>query len=315
MTSIPSVERRGLSAAEVWARTKGHARQAWREQRLAVLGAVVSLFVLGLAVIGPLFAPYPPNAPSGQLLVAPSPEHIMGTDQFGRDVFSRWLYGGRTSLFVAITAIGGALIVGGLAGLVAGYKNATFLDSTVMRITESILAFPVIVLIVGVAGTIGPTGISLGPIDLTSTGVLIVLLGIAFLPPFVRLARAAALSEMQETYIVAARALGSPGRRIVFRDLLPNILPPLVIQASFSLALAIGAEATISFLGFGIQPPQSSWGNLLTGGQEYILGGNWWLVAFPSAIIIVAVFAFNLLGDGLRDLLDPKQRSKVGPAT
>jgi peptide/nickel transport system permease protein len=184
-----------------------------------------------------------------------------------------------------------------------------------MRITESILAFPVIVLIVGVAGTIGPTGISLGPIDLTSTGVLIVLLGIAFLPPFVRLARAAALSEMQETYIVAARALGSPGRRIVFRDLLPNILPPLVIQASFSLALAIGAEATISFLGFGIQPPQSSWGNLLTGGQEYILGGNWWLVAFPSAIIIVAVFAFNLLGDGLRDLLDPKQRSKVGPAT
>jgi peptide/nickel transport system permease protein len=299
----------------VWARARVATGQAWREQRLAFVGAVLSVAIVALAVFGPFFAPYGPNAPSADLLAPPSGAHLMGTDQFGRDVFSRWLYGGRTSLFVAITAIGGALIIGGFAGLIAGYRNGSGLDSVIMRVNESILAFPVIVLIIGIAGTIGPTGISIGPVHFSSTWVLIFLLGIAFLPPFVRLARAAALAEMQETYVSAARALGSPGRRIVLRDLLPNILASLVIQASFSLALAIGAEATISYLGFGIQPPQSSWGNLVTGGQQYILEGDWWLVAFPSAIIVVAVFAFNLLGDGLRDLLDPKQRSKVGPAT
>lgn len=304
-----------LERPSAWTRARTTAGRAWREQRLAAVGAVLSVAVLALGIFGPLVAPYPPNAPSSDLLASPSGAHLMGTDQFGRDVFSRWLYGGRTSLFVAIVAIGGALVIGGFAGLIAGYKNGSTLDSVIMRINESILAFPVIVLIVGIAGTIGPTGITVGPIHFSSTWVLIALLGIAFLPPFVRLARAAALAEMQETYISAARALGSPGRRIVMRDLLPNILASLVIQASFSLALAIGAEATISYLGFGIQPPESSWGNLLTGGQQYILEGDWWLVAFPSAIIVVAVFAFNLLGDGLRDLLDPKQRSKVGPAT
>ena len=286
--------------------------RAWRHHRLLVIGGVMTAMVLLLVVIGPIFAPYDPNAlASGLPLQAPSGSHLMGTDQFGRDIFSRWLYGGRVSLEVAAGAVALSMIVGGALGLLAGYWRGWF-DAIVARVTEAILSIPFIVLVVATTGIIGPAGFSVAGIHVAGVLILIMLLGLAFLPLFIRLARASALAEMDEDYILAARALGLRTPRIVTRNLLPNVLPALVIQAAFTLAVAIGAEAIVSFLGFGIQPPQSSWGTMLNGARNFLVEGDWWLLAFPAAVIVFAVFSFNVLGDGLRDLLDPRHRARVG---
>jgi peptide/nickel transport system permease protein len=285
----------------------------WRDERLGVVGIGLILILLALVIVGPFFEPYDPNALGEQFLSPPSGSHLMGTDQFGRDVLSRWLDAGRASLIVAVGSIGGALVFGTLAGLVAGYRSGS-VDTIIGRIVDAILSVPTVVLVIALAGVVGVNGIKAGPVRISGEGILILILGIAFLPTFTRIARANALAEMQEDYVAAARANGAGAYRIMFSNLLPNVAPALVIQASFSLALAISAEATISFLGFGIQPPQSSWGNLLNASRDYLLQGKWWLLVFPAAIIVLAVFAFNILGDALRDLLDPHHRSRaVGP--
>jgi peptide/nickel transport system permease protein len=290
---------------------RGTVARLWKDERLAVVGTILVVLIVALSVIGPVFAPYDPNALGADLpLAPPSGAHPMGTDQFGRDVLSRWLYAGRASLLVAIGSVGLSFAIGGFAGLVAGYRGRAT-DAVISRTVDAILSIPTIVLVIAIAGVVGSQGIPIGPLPITGAGILILILAIAFVPVFTRIARASALAEMQEDYVSAARALGARGPRILFGNLLPNVLPTLVIQASFSLALAIGAEATISFLGFGIRPPESSWGNLLNGSRDYLLQGKWWLLAFPAAIIVVAVFAFNMIGDGLRDILDPRQRSRM----
>jgi peptide/nickel transport system permease protein len=214
------------------------------------------------------------------------------------------------SLEVAGGSVALSTVVGGAAGLLAGYRRGWF-DGVVARLTEAILSIPFIVLVVATTGVVGPAGFTVAGVRIAGASILVMLLGLAFLPLFVRLARASALAEMEEDYVMAARALGMGTPRIVLRNLLPNVLPALVIQAAFTLAVAIGAEAIVSFLGFGIQPPQASWGTMLNGARNYVIEGDWWLLAFPAAIIVFAVFSFNVLGDGLRDLLDPRHRSSV----
>jgi ABC-type dipeptide/oligopeptide/nickel transport system permease subunit len=233
----------------------------------------------------------------------------MGTDQFGRDVLSRWLYAARPSLVVALSSVVVASVLGSLLGLIAGYKHGGLIDAITMRMVDAIISLPLIVLVIALAGTLGTRGIQVGSLQLPSYVTLVLVLSITFVPPFARISKAGALAEMQEDYVSAARVLGAGMPRLLFLHLLPNVLPPLVIQASFSVALAISVEATVSFLGFGIQPPEPSWGNMLTGSRDYILGGKWWLIFFPATVIVLAVFAFNLLGDGLRDWLDPRQTS------
>jgi ABC-type dipeptide/oligopeptide/nickel transport system permease subunit len=286
------------------------ARRIWHRNRLLVVGGTMTIMVVLLVLIGPLFAPYGPNDLGGMSLSPPSSAHLMGTDQFGRDVFSRWLYGGRVSLEVAGGSVALSMVIGGAAGLLAGYWRGAF-DGVIARFADAILSIPFIVLVVATTGVVGPTGFSVAGVHIGGATILILLLGFAFLPLFIRLARASALAEMEEDYITAARALGMRTPRIVMRNLLPNVLPALVIQAAFTLAVAIGAEAIVSFLGFGIQPPESSWGTMLNGARDYLLEGAWWLLAFPAAIIVFSVFSFNVLGDGLRDLLDPRHRSRV----
>lgn len=282
----------------------------WVQERPAVIGMVLVFILVLLVIVGPYFEPYHPNALGDEFLSPPSGSHLMGTDQFGRDVLSRWLDAGRASLIVAVGSIGGALILGAVAGLVAGYRGGV-VDSIIGRVADAILSIPTVVLVLALAGVVGVQGLVVGPVKISGEGILILILGVAFVPTFTRIARANSLAEMQQDYVAAARATGAGAYRIMFVNLLPNVAPALVIQASFSLALAISAEATISFLGFGIQPPQSSWGNLLNASQEYLLQGKWWLLVFPAAIIVFAVFAFNILGDALRDLLDPQHRSRA----
>jgi len=284
--------------------------RAWRRQRLSVVGALI-VGALGLvALLGPSLAPHDPSALGPDVLAGPSFSHFMGTDQFGRDVFSRWLGAARPSLIVALSSVGGAAILGTFMGLLAGYKNGSLIDVVAMRTVDAIISVPLIVAVIAIAGTIGSRTLELGPLRVSPLVVLILVLTVTFIPAFARIARAGALAEMQEDYVSAAKVLGADNRRLLFEHLLPNVLPPLLIQGSFSIALAIGVEATVSFLGFGIQPPDASWGNLLTGSRDYILAGKWWLLAFPAAVIVLAVFAFNLLGDGLRDWLDPRQRAR-----
>jgi peptide/nickel transport system permease protein len=289
-------------------------RRYWVQQRTGMIGLFLLMFVILLVSIGPFFAPYNPNAidPNyNDLLAAPSGAHWMGTDNFGRDVFSRWLYGGRLSLIIAFCSVGIALVAGGLGGMIAGYKNRTWADSLIMRAVDTVLALPPLVFLLAFAGATGGS-VSIGPIHLSDVGILIVFIAIVFTPIFARIARASALAELQEDYISASRALGMRAPRIIFRNLLPNVLPSIVIQASFLLAAAISLEATVSFLGYGVRLPQATWGNLLNGSRDYMLQGDWWLVAFPVGIIIITVLAFNLIGDALRDVLDPRRRSRGG---
>lgn len=287
-------------------------RDRWRRNPTLWAGGCLSVLVVALALIGPFFAPYNPAALIAAPLLPPSGAHIMGTDNLGRDLFSRWLYGGRTSLTICISATALAAVIGSAIGIVAGVRSG-FLDGLSMRITDALMSIPLVVLVAAVAGIFGQDGTHIGPVPISGTLVLIGILAIASLPPFIRLARASTLGEMEEDYIRAAEAMGIGMFRMIWHDLLPNMVSPLAIQASFALSLAISVEATVSFLGFGVQPPNASWGNLLTDAQNYIFQGKWWLIVFPCAIIVIAVIAFNLCGDGLRDALDPKQRTRSLP--
>jgi ABC-type dipeptide/oligopeptide/nickel transport system permease subunit len=289
------------------------ARPAWLKNRLLLCGMCLLAVLLLIAIVGPFFAPYPPNAiDTGTPLAAPSASHLMGTDQFGRDYFSRWLSGSRVSLLIALCVVALSGIVGTSAGMVAGYCHNHWPDTLIMRIMDGLLSIPLIVLVIAITGTLGASQAKIGPVHFSGIAVLVFVLALGLVPAFTRVARATALAEMQEDYVAAARGIGAPPLRIIVHHLLPNVLTSAVIQASFSLAIAIGAEATVSFLGYGVQPPAASLGNLLNGALEYIQNGAWWLIAFPSMTILLLVLAFNLIGDGLRDVLDPRDRIRVG---
>lgn len=273
---------------------------------ISLLGVV--LFML-LALVGPLLAPYGIDALGDQRLAPPSAEHWMGTDSFGRDVFSRFLQGSRVSILVGFLAVVVALVVGSLLGMFAGMKSGKLRDSIIMRLMDVILAFPLLVLVPVITGIIGQRKISIGPIALTPEILVAIAIGFVLTPVFARIARASVLAEMREDYILAVRSFGGRTSDILLRNLLPNIAAPLVVQAAFGLAMAVSVEAAVSFLGLGVQPPGASWGTLLSDGRQYITLGAWWLVAFPSLAIALFVLVFNLLGDQLRDELDPRAKT------
>ena len=274
--------------------------------RLSALGLCGVVLLLLIAVFGPLLAPYDPAAPSAARLQAPTLQHLMGTDNLGRDVFSRFLFGTRVSLFVGLGAVSLGLVAGTLLGMVAGLRAGGVWDMLGMRGMDVVLAFPLLVLVPVLAGILQTRTIQLGPIGLNSIAVVGVAIGLVSAPVFARVARASVLAEVREDYILAARSFGAGGFELLFGNLLPNIQAPLIVQAAFSLAIAIAAEAAVSFLGLGVQPPDSSWGTMLADARRYVIAGAWWLVLFPSAGIALAVLSFNLVGDALRDALDPR---------
>ena len=273
---------------------------AWRlflRNRASVVGLVVIGVVVVCAVFGPLIAPYGANeidVPNA--LAAPSWSHLFGTDDLGRDVFSRVVLAASVSLRVAVIAVAISLTVGVILGMVAGFAGGV-LDTALMRIVDVVFSFPVLLLALAIVAILGP--------GVTSAMIAI---GVVYIPIFARVARADTLRVRQTQYVQAARATGVGTSRILARHVLPNISGPVIVQTSISLAFAILSEAALSFLGLGVQPPDPSWGRMLFDAQGFITDA-WWMGVFPGLAILLTVFAFNLVGDGVRDVLDPRQRT------
>jgi peptide/nickel transport system permease protein len=261
-------------------------------------GAAVVLVLVGLvALFDEQLAAEGPNEISVEdRLQPPSLEHPFGTDDLGRDILSRIILGASVSLRVGFTAVGIALVVGTLIGLLAGYYGR-WVDDVLMRFMDVIFAFPAVLLAIAVLAVRGP-----GP---TNTAIAI---AVVYVPIFARVTRASVLGVREEVYVRASRSVGASDARILFRHVLPNAAPPIIVQTSISLAFAVLAEAALSFLGLGTQPPNPSWGLMLAEGRGYIELA-WWIAFFPGMAIFLVVLCFNLLGDGLRDVLDPRQRT------
>jgi peptide/nickel transport system permease protein len=273
------------------------ARRALRRllaRRTAVFGLVVVVLMVLLAVLAPWIAPFDPLATSfATVRRAPDGAHWFGTDEVGRDLLSRVIWGGRASLAAGVISVTIAVGVGVPLGMLAGYVGGA-VDAVVSRVTDAMLAIPFLILAIALAAFLGP-----------SLGNAMIAIGITATPIFVRLARGQVLAVRAEDYVEAARAVGNPPARILLRHILPNILPPVIVQATLAIAAAIIAEASLSFLGLGQQPPAPSWGSMLNTAQRFLTQAPW-MAIFPGLAIFVTVLAFNLLGDGLRDALDPK---------
>ncbi|HLZ31386.1 MAG TPA: ABC transporter permease [Chloroflexota bacterium] len=275
-------------------------------QPVSMFGMAGVLLLVSIALLGPLVAPYDPAALSPERLRPPSTAHLMGTENFGRDVFSRFLFGTRVSMFVGLGAVALGLTAGTLLGMTAGLRAGRVWDTLIMRGMDVVLAFPLLVLVPVLAGILQTKTIQIGPLGLNSIALVGLAIGVVSTPVFARVARASVLAEVREDYIMAARSFGAGTGDLLFGNLWPNIQAPLIVQAAFSLAIAIAAEAAVSFLGLGVQPPDSSWGNMLADARRFVISGAWWLVVCPAAGIALAVLSFNLLGDALRDALDPR---------
>jgi peptide/nickel transport system permease protein len=261
----------------------------------ALFGGGVLLMMLLLAVGAPWIAPYDPLATSWSLVrKAPSAAHWFGTDEVGRDLLSRVIWGGRASLSAGVIAVAIAVGVGVPVGMVAGYLGG-WADALISRFTDAMLAIPFLILAIALAAFLGP-----------SLGNAMIAIGVTATPIFVRLARGQVLAARAEDYVEAARAVGNPPVRILVRHILPNILPPVMVQATLAVAAAIIAEASLSFLGLGQQPPAPSWGSMLNTAQRFLTQAPW-MAVFPGLAIFLTVLAFNLFGDALRDALDPRR--------
>jgi peptide/nickel transport system permease protein len=266
------------------------------KRRGAMVGAVVVAFFICVAVFAPLLAPYDPIATSWTAVrKAPSLAHWFGTDEIGRDVLSRVIFGARASLLAGVVSVCISLACGVPIGLLSGYVGG-FLDGLLMRITDALLACPFLILAIALAAFLGP-----------SLSNAMIAIGISAMPAFIRLTRAQVLNAKLEDYVEAARAVGNPHRRIVLRHILPNIVAPIMVQATLAIAAAIIAEASLSFLGLGQQPPAPSWGSMLNTAKNFLSQAPW-MAMWPGAAIFCVVLAFNLFGDGLRDALDPRHR-------
>jgi peptide/nickel transport system permease protein len=276
----------------------GRVAGTMRRNPLIAAGAALSLLIVALGILAPVIATHPGDAYTGahptQTLLAPSSAHWFGTDQLGRDVFSRVVYGARISPLIAFFVLLLACLVGIPLGIAAGYFGGV-IDDVVMRITDVFLAFPALLLALAFAAVLRP-----------SVGNTTLAIALTWWPWYTRLVRGQAASVSGRQYVEAARALGVPHRRILFKHVLPNSVTPLIVQVSLDVAAVILTASALSFLGLGAQDPTPDWGLMVSQGQSYFVT-QWWLVTFPGAAILLTAVAFNLLGDGLRDVLDPRR--------
>lgn len=268
-------------------------------RRNALIGSVLFVLLTILAILAPVLAPRNPNEIAISLqFLPPSSQHLFGTDNFGRDMFSRMLYGTRVSLFVGASVAGGAGIIGAAIGLLAGYYRE--LDNPLMRIMDGLMAFPAILLGIAIMGTIGPSLLN-----------VTIALTVVYIPRVARVGRGEALALAARDFVMSARSLGCSEGRILARHILPNCMALFIVQATFTFAYAILAEAALSFLGIGAPPEVPSWGIMLSEGRIHLPRAPW-LVLMPGTAIVFAVLSLNLVGDGLRDALDPRLRGVVG---
>ncbi|MEX6505192.1 ABC transporter permease [Jiella sp. M17.18] len=277
---------------------EGRGNRALRKffsNRAAIVGGLFVLVFVLWAVLAPLAAPYDPLKTSFLAIrKAPSLAHFFGTDELGRDIFSRMAYGARASLLAGVVSVAIAVVVGVPFGILAGFFGG-WTDMAVSRVADALLSIPFLILAIALAAFLGPS--------LTNAMIAI---GLSGTPIFARLARAQTLSVKAEDYVEGAQAIGLPNRWILIRYIFPNILPPLIVQATLTIATAIIAEASLSFLGLGQQPPDPSWGSMLNTAKNFMNQAPWMSI-FPGAAIFLLVLGFNLLGDGLRDALDPRE--------
>lgn len=268
-----------------------------RQQPLTLFaGGIITILIL-TAIFGPALTPYEANfIDMSNRFAPPSLAHPFGTDDFGRDILSRIMVGARVSLQVGIIAVSLSATAGTLLGVVAGYAGR-ITDEIIMRAMDILFAFPAILLAITIMAVLG-----------RGIGNAMIAIGIVYIPIFARIARGSVLVVRQEEFVEAARAVGSPNTRIVWRHILPNILSPLIVETTLSLSFAILAEAALSFFGLGTQPPDPSWGRMLSEGRAYFRQSAW-LAIFPGLAIMLTVMGFNLLGDGLRDALDPRLKN------
>ena len=280
------------------AQMSGPYREFWkrfRANRFAVAGLVVIMALFLISLSATLITPYDPDAiDAWNVLLPPSASHWFGTDELGRDVFTRVIYGARVSLKVGFVAVGIAVVIGTVIGLLAGFYGG-WVDAVLMRLVDIMLCFPTFFLILAVIAMLEP-----------SIWYIMVIIGLTGWMGVARLVRAEVLSLKSRDFVLAARVLGASDRRIIFRHILPNALSPVLVSATLGVAGAILTESALSFLGIGVQPPTPSWGNILTSGKDYIEFA-WWLSLFPGVAILVTVLSYNLVGEGIRDALDPRK--------
>src|SRR6266446_840369 len=286
----------GATEDEVVETPAARATRRLLRRKGAMLGlAIIAIFV-AIALLAPLISPYDPEQQTWSAVrKAPSAVHWFGTDDVGRDVLARVIYGARASLLAGVISVAIATLVGLPIGLISGYLGG-FIDALFSRITDAMLACPFLILAIALAAFLGP-----------SLGNAMIAIGITTTPIFVRLTRGQVMSVKVEDYVEAARAMGNPRWRIALFHILPNIMPALLVQATLSIAAAIIAEAALSFLGLGQQPPAPSWGSMLNSAQRFLLTAPW-MAIWPGLAIFLVVLSFNLVGDGLRDALDPRER-------
>lgn len=276
------------------ARRRRLLRKRFLRRPMAVAGLVVVFAFVMMAIFAPWLSPYDPSASDFNHVLAPaSAEHLLGTDQLGRDQLSRIIWGARASMQVGFLSTMLAMVVAVPIGMLAGYHRG-WLDTAIARLTDVLLSFPFLILAVGLAAILGPS-------LLNAT----LALGIAAIPAFIRIARGETLALREEDYVPAAIANGARDRTIIFRHILPNMTSTLLVQATLTIPAAIIGEAVLSFLGLGVQPPTPSWGTMLSDAQEFLAQAPR-LAVYPGIAIVLAALAFNVLGDGLRDILDPR---------
>jgi len=291
----PTEQRKTRQAEGLWL---GAVRRVWRNPIGAIGLSVVGLMIV-VAVFAPLLAPYSPyQQHAGHELERPNLHYLLGTDELGRDLLSRLIWGTRISLLVGLVSVALGLGIGMTTGLVAGFWGS-WVDSAIMRVWDAILAFPTILLGIAVAAVLGPGVVNAA-----------IAVGIISMPQFARISRASMLVEKEKDYVLAARSVGVGDLRIVFSHVLPNIMAPLLIQATLAMAFAVLLEAGLSFLGLGAQPPEPSWGSILNTSRNYIRQNPWYGV-FPGLALSILLVGLNFLADAVRDALDPRQKQLI----
>lgn len=286
-TAAPSKKRSAL--LEIWRRIK--------RSKLAVAGLVIITVLILTAVFADIIAPYSYDKQNLQeTFRSPSAKHLFGTDEFGRDIFSRVVHGSRISLQVGFIAVGISLVTGGILGALAGYYDGK-VDQVIMRAMDILLSIPGILLAISIVAALGPGLVN-----------LMIAVGISSIPQYASIVQASVLSIRGQEFVEAAKAVGSSDFRIIFKHIIPNVLAPLIVQSTLGIATAILTAAGLSFIGLGIQPPTPEWGAMLSGGRGYIRN-YWFMTMFPGLAIMITIFGLNLLGDGLRDALDPRLKN------
>ena len=304
---------------------RGLLQEFWhnfKKNKLSLVGGIIVILYVIIAVFAPLLAPYNPvkqfDAPIGKHHPLPPLSRskggqlfLLGSDKFGRDILSRSIYGTRTLLELAVGAISVALALGVSLGAIAGYKKGTWIDELIMRTVDIMLSFPTLVLAIALLGAFGIGKTHIGPFVLSNMTKIMAVIAITYSPQFARVMRGVVLQEISQEYVEAAKVAGASGGRILVKEVLINTIPPIIVQASLMMATSVLTSSSLSFLGLGLRPPRPSLGIMLNEARDFLFLRSWWYAIVPGVFISLAIFGFNLLGDGLRDSLDPRQARRV----